>query len=333
MWSHRPRTLKAAAEQSLVHGNIGAFIREFVDEFYELTASADRHDAVADEPPLLDHPTANAYLAAVAEHLCLINRISPPPWTQQSRRFLKRPFFPAGLESLKATCIKESPTAFRRRMIFVDANPLYRPRKETARLTAMLTKSDILMGLRMLDEKAKAASITVDLAVYGGAALAIAFDMRTATRDVDAVMRTHPNFVRQSVCEIAREKNWPAHWLNDGVKGFLSASEQMQLMQDFQSTSSGGLRVYTPTPEYLFAMKCMAMRIDDPDAPHDIADIKNLATILGLKTAADFFGVLEQFYPASQIPPKTLFGVEEIASQMRSDASAAQDHGSGSKTP
>ena len=62
------------------------------------------------------------------------------------------------------------------------------------------------MGLRMLDEKAKAASITVDLAVYGGAALAIAFDMRTATRDVDAVMRTHPNFVRQSVCEIAREE-------------------------------------------------------------------------------------------------------------------------------
>jgi hypothetical protein len=182
----------------------------------------------------------------------------------------------------------------------------------------MLTKDDILSGLRLLDEKARAAGITVDLAIYGGAALAIAFDMRMATRDVDAVMRNHPNFVRRSVREIAEERNWPINWLNDGVKGFLSASEQMRLMQDFQSGSAGGLRLYMPTPEYLLAMKCMAMRIDDPDAPHDVKDIKELAKILGLKTAADFFRIVEQFYPASQIPPKTAFGIEEIASQIGS---------------
>ena len=206
--------------------------------------------------------------------------------------------------------------AFRRRMIFVDANPLYRPRKGIPRPTAMLTRDDILTGLRMIDQKARNASVTVDLAVYGGAALSIAFDMRAATRDVGAVMRTHPNFVRQCVRDIADEMNWPVNWLNDGIKGFLSASEQMQLMQDFQSDSSGGLRVYTPTPEYLLAMKCMAMRIDDPDAPHDIADIKNLAKILGLTTADEFFRMVEQFYPASQIPSKTVFGIEEIVSKL-----------------
>lgn len=38
-------------------------------------------------------------------------------------------YFPSGLESLKATLLVESPTAFRRRLIFVGADPLYRPRK------------------------------------------------------------------------------------------------------------------------------------------------------------------------------------------------------------
>ena len=36
----------------------------------------------------------------------------------------------AAMESLKATLLVESPTAFRRRMIFVGADPLYRPRRD-----------------------------------------------------------------------------------------------------------------------------------------------------------------------------------------------------------
>jgi hypothetical protein len=127
MWSQRPSTLKAAAEHALVYGKLGAFIREFLDEFYAISDPEAKLRAIADEPPLLEHSTANAYLAAVAEHLALTNHIGPPEWTQQDRRFLKRPFFPANLDSLKALCIKESPTAFRRRMIFVDAQPLSRP--------------------------------------------------------------------------------------------------------------------------------------------------------------------------------------------------------------
>jgi hypothetical protein len=127
MWSQRPSTLKAAAQQSVLHGKLGAFIREFLDEFYAISHPEAKLRAIAEEPPLLEQATANAYLAAVAEHLSLTNHINPPEWTQQDGRFLKRPYFPANLDSLKALCIKESPTAFRRRMIFVDAQPLSRP--------------------------------------------------------------------------------------------------------------------------------------------------------------------------------------------------------------
>jgi hypothetical protein len=97
----------------------------------------------------------------------------------------------------------------------------------------MLTRDDILCGLRALDEKAKAAGVLVDLSVYGGAALAIAFDLRQATRDVDAVVNGSPEFLRKAVAEVAAERGWPDAWLNDGVKGFRSANERMTLLTSF----------------------------------------------------------------------------------------------------
>jgi hypothetical protein len=176
----------------------------------------------------------------------------------------------------------------------------------------MLRKADILRGLRKIDEKAKQAGVVIDLAVYGGAAMALAFDLRHATRDVDAVVRGNPDFLRRVAQEVADEEGWPDDWLNDGVKGFVSSQEQMRLMEDFEASPAGGLRVYTPTPEYLFAMKCMAMRPEGIGGSHDISDIEALADEAGIRNAADALALVESFYPSSRIPPKVKFGVEEI---------------------
>ncbi|HEX4583694.1 MAG TPA: DUF6036 family nucleotidyltransferase [Burkholderiaceae bacterium] len=176
----------------------------------------------------------------------------------------------------------------------------------------MLRKADILRGLRKIHEKAKQAGVVIDLAVYGGAAMALAFDLRHATRDVDAVVRGNPDFLRRVAQEVADEEGWPDDWLNDGVKGFVSSQEQMRLMEDFEPSPAGGLRVYTPTPEYLFAMKCMAMRPEGIGGSHDISDIEALADEAGIRNAADALALVESFYPSSRIPPKVKFGVEEI---------------------
>ncbi|MDR2507794.1 MAG: hypothetical protein LBD67_07355 [Candidatus Accumulibacter sp.] len=125
----RPRSLKSVAMWERVHGHADSFLREFLDEFYVERDQRERAAMLAEEPPLSDNDRLNAYLAAVAEHLALRYRLDIPDWVLTPPRFLKRPFFPAGLESLKATLLMESPAAFRRRMIFVGADPLYRPRK------------------------------------------------------------------------------------------------------------------------------------------------------------------------------------------------------------
>lgn len=129
----RPRSLREAAAHGLQYGDRDAYLREFLDAFYVEEDAARRATMLMDEPSMSEDERANAYYAAVAEHLSLTYRLPVPSWTAGAARFLKRPFFPSGLESLKATLLVESPTAFRRRMIFVDANPLYRPRRDKPR--------------------------------------------------------------------------------------------------------------------------------------------------------------------------------------------------------
>jgi transcriptional regulator with XRE-family HTH domain len=70
------------------------------------------------------------------------------------------------------------------------------------------------------------------------------------------------------------------------------------------------------TPEYLFAMKCMAMRPEGIDGSHDISDIKALANAAGIKSVEQALSLVTSFYPASQIPPKVRFGVQEIMEQL-----------------
>jgi len=123
--SYRPTSLVDVAERTASGGqSFDPALREFLDHFYSNAGS--RPEALAGRPPRLD-PLKDAYLAAVAEHLAHLYGFQPPDWTEDQGWDLKRPFFAGGLESLKAILTVESPTAFRRRLIFVSHDALSRP--------------------------------------------------------------------------------------------------------------------------------------------------------------------------------------------------------------
>ena len=136
--AQRPNTLAAVAQLARSHGNscaapagdFYAWIREFLDSFYSEQDKHQRAAMLAHEPLELAEARENAYIAGVAEHLALRYELPVPAWVHAPSRFLKRAFFPCGLESLKAMLIAQSPAAFRRRMIFVELDPLYRPRRD-----------------------------------------------------------------------------------------------------------------------------------------------------------------------------------------------------------
>lgn len=125
---HRPRSLPEVVAQAEQHGDVDGALREFLDEFYSADPAA-RGEMIAHEPPLLLDERRNAFFAAAAEHLAMRYSLPIPQWVHAPLRFLSLPYFPAGLESLKAMHLAESPAAFRRRLIFVDADPLFRPRR------------------------------------------------------------------------------------------------------------------------------------------------------------------------------------------------------------
>lgn len=179
-----------------------------------------------------------------------------------------------------------------------------------------LDRAALVDALTALGQLAWREGKTVEIAIYGGSALMLSYDWRLATRDVDAVYESDRVTVRRLAAEIAGERGWPADWLNDGVKGFLSERDAdagtKTLFGEFPSSDTPGVRVFIPRPHYLFAMKCRAMRVGGAEDHGDINDIRNLAREIGLSGAAEALAVVASFYPGSQLQPKVQFGIEEI---------------------
>ena len=171
-------------------------------------------------------------------------------------------------------------------------------------------------ALRELGRRAYEEGKTIEIAIYGGSALMLTFDWRAATRDVDAVFEADKRTVRRLAAEIAEANGWDEDWLNDGVKGFLSAADaepgSKRLFGTFPSEDEPGLRVMIAAPEYLFAMKCRAMRLGGVDENADIADIQRLAREIRVTTAQQALDLVAAFYPHHLIGAKTQFGIEEI---------------------
>lgn len=100
-------------------------IWEFLDLFY---VNPDlRQQAIEERPASID-AVHDAYVAAVAEHLARVYGLRIPEWSEIHGNGLREPFFAGGLQSLKGVLVAESPTAFRRRLLFVSKDALSRPR-------------------------------------------------------------------------------------------------------------------------------------------------------------------------------------------------------------
>jgi hypothetical protein len=181
-------------------------------------------------------------------------------------------------------------------------------------------RATLLAAFHELGQAAWAEGATIEIAVYDGSALMLIFDWRAATKDVDGVFDLDRERVRRLAARVAEDRGWSADWLNDGVKGFLSVRDQEEdmkpLLGEFPTPDEPGLRVFVPRPEYLFAMKCRAMRLGGVDENRDIEDIRRLAVELGIRSAEEALGLVASFYPRSQLQPKVQFGLEEIFSSL-----------------
>ena len=165
-------------------------------------------------------------------------------------------------------------------------------------------RDEILSLLQLLDKELERDGVCGELYLVGGAVICLAFDARRVTRDIDGFFRpTHS--VRAAAQRVARLKGLPDDWLNDGAKGFLSENGKFQ-----EHLSLPNLRVLTASPEYLLAMKCLAMRIGGEF--RDQEDVRFLLRYLNIERYDLAIETITRYYPLDKIPQKTLYALEEI---------------------
>lgn len=167
-----------------------------------------------------------------------------------------------------------------------------------------LAKSDILRLLDLLDAELAAADTEGEVCLVGGAVMCLALDARDSTRDVDATFKPS-TVVRQAAARVAARARVPEHWLNDAVKGWLSDRGEFDWYLERPH-----LKVFVARPEYLLAMKCIAMRIGEEF--HDLDDVRYLLRHLNIRTAAQAMAIVLKYFDASQIPVKTGLALEEL---------------------
>jgi hypothetical protein len=172
-----------------------------------------------------------------------------------------------------------------------------------------LTERDIRRLFGLLNEELRRTGTEGELFLVGGAVMCLAYAARPSTQDVDALFRPARE-VREAAARIAVRAGVQPDWLNDGVKAFLSERGEFRTFLELDH-----LRVMVAQPEYLLAMKCLALRIGEES--HDEDDVRYLLRHLDIGTYEDAIGVITRFYPLERFPQKTLYALGELLPKKR----------------
>ena len=170
-----------------------------------------------------------------------------------------------------------------------------------------LSKADIRRLLELLNEELRQAGTVGEVLLVGGAVMCLAYGARASTRDVDAFFRP-PEKIREAAARTAIKAGVDAHWLNDAVKGFMSAQGEFAPFLELDH-----LRVMTAQPEYLLAMKCLAMRIGAEF--HDEEDIRFVLRLLDVRSYEHALRIITKYYPLERFPQKTLYALQDLLPQ------------------
>ena len=161
----------------------------------------------------------------------------------------------------------------------------------------------IIELIRELGSRLEDRGVRAEMFVVGGSAMALAYNRDRLTKDVDAVFEPK-SVVYEQARRMAVGKGLPEDWLNDGVKGLLPDRPDTRAQTAFVAP---GISVSVASPEFVFAMKAAAARVEE-----DTDDLGLLAQMLGITTGAQALDLVERFYNRARLSPKTQFILQEM---------------------
>ena len=176
-----------------------------------------------------------------------------------------------------------------------------------------LTRTAIVRALTRLGELCSEKKSRVEIAIYGGTVMMLAYNCREATKDIDAIFHP-PEVVEPLIRQVAREQNLPEDWINRGVGSFVAGREEQIKFTQLQIP---GLVITRPSAKYLLAMKCRAGRLPTPFWSGDMADIKFLLRKLAIGSMAEVDAIAAEFYGAAALEPGKRWLVEKLLQEVR----------------
>ena len=124
-----------------------------------------------------------------------------------------------------------------------------------------LDRQTLILLIEKVDEElARITTREHDLMIAGGAAVALLWDDRRVTNDIDVVSEGMTPQLRQAITRVGRDNQLELDWFNDAAK---VAAPRLEIADPIPLYMGSRLRVYAAPVEYVLAMKVFAARETD----------------------------------------------------------------------
>lgn len=159
----------------------------------------------------------------------------------------------------------------------------------------LLSREDIIAGLRDVVAELRRAEVSGRIHIVGGAALALRYFDRRTTADVDALLAPEPA-VLDAARQVGARRGWPDDWLNSNVAMFVPFAKDPEWEALFEDDR---VAIRVASAPALLAMKLKASR-----RGRDDDDIARLMAICGIHDAEDAAELFEGYYPGEVVPDR-----------------------------
>src|SRR3989442_8268478 len=145
-----------------------------------------------------------------------------------------------------------------------------------------MAADEIKRYLTELNDELRSMDVKGEICLYGGAVMALAYNARPDTEDVDAIFEP-VRHIRIAARKVAEKNGLEIGWLNNAVEMFLTTHDKKILLD------MSHLKIYVPPPDYLLAMKTLSARANTMDRD----DLKVLILDLGVDGPEAVFQIVK----------------------------------------
>ncbi len=119
-----------------------------------------------------------------------------------------------------------------------------------------ITKEKFIEIMECLNERLNENKMELSINIYGGTVMMVFFDVRPATKDIDALFDITPQ-LNNILIDIAEIYDLDSEWINQDIKEPLKYLKTEDLKELYKFNN---LKIFAPSAEQMLAMKILSAR-------------------------------------------------------------------------